>query len=433
MSFVVRKGLAIVAVLWVSVLLAVIVTAVNRDSMLDTKVCLAAKEGFRCKWAGRAGIETAAGVLNEDTGASDSLTDLWSNNPGDFNEISLDGCYFTVKVIDESSKLNVNNATLEQFMDLPEMTLEIASSIIDWRDRNDEPSEGGAEAEYYENLSFGYMIRNDRFRTIRELLMVKGMTEELLYGEDTNMNGILDFNEKDGDSSPPNDNGNDILDQGWIAYLTCYSYDRNQDGQGNSRTNINTASESELQRNLGISQGQAKWIVENRGNGFNCISDLIKENSPKKAKDSGNDSDEVQAEEMDLETFSNIADKITVSDRRRISGLVNINTASKEVIASLLGGDDEADRLAGNITSYRETLLDGMASIADVLNASSMTVKSFKKIAKYLTVRSNVYMVRSLATADRDGRDGAKVVTEAVVDRRSTPYRVLYWHQGVNN
>jgi type II secretory pathway component PulK len=67
-----KKGLVLVAVLWITVLLMVIVAAVGHSSRLDTRVCLADSEQLRCKWACRAGIEKAVAVLNEDPTESDA-------------------------------------------------------------------------------------------------------------------------------------------------------------------------------------------------------------------------------------------------------------------------------------------------------------------------------------------------------------------------
>ena len=103
------------------------------------------------------------------------------------------------------------------------MLEEIADAIIDWRDENDTPEGLGVEGGYYESLTFGYSARNGPFKTLRELLLVRDMTDDLFYGEDTNLNGELDYNERDGDLSPPLDDGDDVLDVGWAAYLTCYS------------------------------------------------------------------------------------------------------------------------------------------------------------------------------------------------------------------
>ena len=427
------KGLVLVAVLWVVVVLIVLVTVLGRKSRLDTKVCLARMEGLRCKWACRAGIEKAVGILNEDTRESDNLWDLWSDNEEDFNDIELERCRFTVRVIDEASKLNINTATKGQLLGLPDMVEEIADAIIDWRDSDDTPSEAGAEGGYYENLPYGYMARNGPFRTIRELLLVKDVSEQLFYGEDTNFNDQLDYNERDGDESPPNDDGDSELDRGWIAYLTCYSYDNNKDASGNNRININNANENQLTRSLGLRSSQARWIVEERpNNGYQSIADLINNNAPKTAANSANN-DSNDTEPLDLQTFYQIADKITVDSNQKVPGKVNINTASEIVLTALLGGGERAEQLAENIVAYREGLLYGMESIAELLDVPSMDISSFKTIANFVTTRSNVFTIRCVTTADRNGIDGSTLAIEAVVDRSMSPYKILYWYQGTSN
>ena len=410
-----KKGLVLVGVLWVVIVLIVLVSVLGRTSRLDTKVCRARTEALRCKWACRAGIEKAIGILNEDTRESDHLLDLWSDNEEDFNDILLERCWFTVRVTDEASKLNINIATKGQLLALPNMVEEIADSIIDWRDNDDTPSEGGAEGGYYENLPFGYMARNGPFRTIRELLLVKDVTPELLYGEDTNFNNQLDYNEQDGDESPPNDDGDSELDKGWIAYLTCYSYDNNKDAEGNAKININEANANQLTSSLNISSSQAEGIVNNRpNNGYQSIGDLI---------DGG----------VDSQTFSQIADKITVDSGEKVTGKVNINTASDMVLAALLGGGDTAEQTAAEIIAYREGLLYGMESIGELTQVPSMTTNMFKNIAGSITTRSDVYTIRCVATIDRKVIRGATLETEAVVDRSSSPCKILYWHQGASN
>ena len=411
-----NKGLVLVTVLWVIVVLMVIVSVLGRQSRLDTKVCRARLEGVRCKWASRAGIEKAIGVLNEDTRESDCLIDLWSDNEEDFNDIYLQNCWFTVRVVDEASKLNINTATKGQLLALPDMLEEIADAIIDWRDENDTPSEGGVEGGYYENLPFGYMARNGPLRTIRELLLVKDVTEQLFFGEDTNLNGQLDYNEQDGEESLPYDDGDSELDKGWIAYLTCYSYDNNKDAEGNEKTNINSGNANQLSRSLGISNDQAQKIVDGRS--YESIGDLI-----------GSGSNSI----LDVQTFSSIADKITVVDGAEIPGKVNVNTASEIVLAALMGGGDSAEQIAQEIISYRETLLYGIESIGELLDVPSMRINTFKNIVDLITTRSDVYSIRCVATADRNGPNGAQLETEAVVDRVESPCKILYWYQGASN
>ncbi len=428
-----KKGLVLVAVLWIVVVLTVIVATVSRNSRLDSKVRQMRVEELRCKWACQAGIETAIALLNEDTRESDHLMDLWSNNDEDFNNVSLDGCLFNVRVFDESSKLNINTATKEQLMALPNMEEYISDSIIDWRDSNDTPSELGVESGYYENLPFRYPIRNAPFRTIRELLLVKDVTEELFYGEDRNLNGQLDDNERDGDENPPIDDKDDELDQGWISFLTCYSYDKNTDAESNTRVNINQANATQLQESLGISAADAQAIIQARSSSqFTSIVDLLG-TSTSTSTGGGSGSSSGQSAALDLQTFYDIADKITVNSQQQTPGRININTAPKEVLEALLGGDAQAEQIADNIVAGRAGSLYGMQSIAELLQLGLVDMDKFRQIANSITTRSDVYTIRCFATATRGSDTGVTLQAEAVVDRSSSPCKILYWYEGVSN
>ena len=254
-----RSGLVIVAVLWLVVLLGAIVAIVGRNSRLDTKMCYADLQGLRMRWASRAGIETSVAVLQEDMRSSDNLKELWSSNEEDFNNVRFEGCGFDVRITDEAGKLNLNTAKKKQLMALPEMTEQIADSILDWRDKDNTIRQMGAESGYYQNLQYGYKISNGPFRTVRQLLMVRGVSEELLYGHSTR----------------------------WIDLLTCYSADSNKDYQGQERIDINKADENKLTEALNIKKNQAKWIVENRPKDkqYKSIADLINDKSPKRPQD----------------------------------------------------------------------------------------------------------------------------------------------------
>jgi hypothetical protein len=134
-----------------------------------------------------------------------------------------------------------------------------------------------------------------------------------------------------------------------------------------------------------------------------------------------------------VQTFKQIADKITIDDSEEIPGKVNVNTASAIVLAALMGGGDTAEQTAESIIGYRETLLYGMESIGELLDVPSMSTNTFKNIADLVTTRSDVYSIRCVATAERNGPNGAKLETEAVVDRVESPCKILYWYQGATN
>ena len=253
--------------------------------------------------------------------------------------------------------------------------------------------------------------------------------EEFFYGESRDTSGIEAVQSEEINYA---ESLEEERARGWMEYLTCYSYDSNVDAEGNGRVNINTANESSLRRSLDIKQSQAKWIVETReDDSYDSIADLINNNSPKTSQSGSRNNDESEA--VDLETFSEIADKITVRDDEQVRGRINVNTASKVVLEALLIDEDGAEQIALDIISHRETLEDGMKSVAELLDIGSVTINVFKKIADSVTVRSDVYAVRCGAAAERMGADGMSLWTEAVVDRSQMPCKILYWYQGVSN
>jgi len=85
-------------------------------------------------------------------------------------------------LVDESSKLNINSATYDQLMMLPCMTDDVAAAVVDWHDEDSNPSTNGAEDEVYLSLPDGYYTKNAAFETVEELMLVRGVTAELLYG-----------------------------------------------------------------------------------------------------------------------------------------------------------------------------------------------------------------------------------------------------------
>ncbi|MHC4497231.1 MAG: type II secretion system minor pseudopilin, partial [Planctomycetota bacterium] len=217
-----------------SMRIAAIVAANHVASLKAESVAAGASEYIMAQLAG--GAETAAELMESKPYETAEIGEdyFWvlRSNLEDDDE-------FDYGLIDEAGKVNLNSASEEMLLRLPGMTAELAASIIDWRDEDSEISPGGAEDEYYLLLSEPYNCKNSALETVDEILLIKGASEELLYGEDTNLNGILDDNENDGDLSDPPDNRNGRLDTGFYDYVTVYSAEANVDSQGNERININ--------------------------------------------------------------------------------------------------------------------------------------------------------------------------------------------------
>jgi hypothetical protein len=121
---------------------------------------------------------------------------------------------------------------------LPGMSVEIAAAICDWADVDDTPDEGGGAERtdgHYQGAALPYAPRNGRFETIDELRLVRGVTDELFFGEDGNGNGRLDAGE--------DANGNGRLDPGLRDAVTLESREPGTTSDGGPLTSIRSNAE----------------------------------------------------------------------------------------------------------------------------------------------------------------------------------------------
>jgi hypothetical protein len=138
-------------------------------------------------------------------------------------------------LVDEAAKVNLNYTTSSNFQNLPQMTINTAAAMYDWQTTNTTPSNDGAKSETYTSLQPPYNCKNAPYETIDELRLVYGLNMDMLYGEDANLNGILDPNENDGMKLPPFDNQDGILDPGLFEYVTTWSHESSIGTNGTKR------------------------------------------------------------------------------------------------------------------------------------------------------------------------------------------------------
>jgi hypothetical protein len=177
---------------------------------------------------------------------------------------------FTFGVIDEGSKININavmkadqtgNALYELLLGLPNMSPDIAAAIVDFLDTDDSPRPDGAESSDYAPL---YQARNGPLDSLDELLLVKGVTFELLYGGDRNRNGMIDADETPPDADNP---------LGWSQYLTVHSREQHVDIKYQARVNVNAGPLSSLQTALSnaLSEEMVTYILLYRAYGGTTV------------------------------------------------------------------------------------------------------------------------------------------------------------------
>ena len=65
------------------------------------------------------------------------------------------------------------------------------------------------------------------------------------------------------------------------------------------------------------------------------------------------------------------------------------------------------------------------SSVGELFTDKVITEKQFRALAERLTVRGNVFEIRSLAVTST----GIRHEIKAIVDRNTSPVSILYWYQ----
>jgi len=115
-------------------------------------------------------------------------------------EIVLGPGRFAYRITDEEARLNLNRATPQIFgrllaeVGVDQQTREvIVDSLLDWRDANELHRLKGAESDdYYLTLPVPYRSKNANLDSVDELLQVRGVTPEILYGRPDSP-GLADY------------------------------------------------------------------------------------------------------------------------------------------------------------------------------------------------------------------------------------------------
>ncbi len=422
------RGIILIAALFILAMLSALTMAFLQNEQVELRLGRRHWDRAVARQAAWSGLHRVMADLAADEENADHLGSKWyGRDIDDYKEMAVGEHAFVSFVRhdpertddlafgleDESGKININTAPAEILAELPGLDSEIANAIIDWRDEDDDPSnEEGAEENYYLSLRSPYSPRNAPFETIEELLLVRGITPALLYGEDRNRNGLLDPNENDGEDNAPDDDQNGILDRGIFPFITIWSRERNLDADDEARVNLNSADADTLSKEVeGIDSNLAGRIVQARqlrGGQFQTIADLLDVNG------------------MEFEKFREIVDRLTLSDDEELEGLLNINTASREVLLTLpglIGDEDTVDQII-EVRRGAESDLDDIGWLLEVPPlADEPGWTRFRVLSALITVRSQQFRATALGWIEGGG---AFARIEAVIDRRTGASRLIW-------
>ena len=286
---------------------------------------------------------TNIGVVN--SGGSTTTT---AGSTGGTTSHSVDQPTFGL--VDEASKLNLNRATFDMIRLLPNMTDDLAQAIVTWRTAPSAAATASSTASGAAGVSItSGPVKQGFMESVDELGLVIGGTDNtLLYGDDVNLNHVLDPEE----TSTAGNLGNGGFTAGLLEYCTVHSRVPNTASDGTSRIPINTsgaAGRVTALVNSVLGGGRGNTVVGN------VQAALGRELNPRiipvpGSKTNSNPTTWV-ASVLEFYALSglNAADFAKVqpylansTGGSYTSGLINVNTASQAVLACVPGIGDAA-------------------------------------------------------------------------------------------
>ncbi len=332
--------------------------------------------------------------------------------------------YFAL--VDEASKLNLNTVTsaMLQALPLPDMTPEFADMIVAWRSAN---SQNASIAEnYYSQLDPPRHNKGAPYETVDELRLINGATLDLILGEDTNRNGVLDAHEDDGETSAPRDDQNGALLAGLLEYVTVYSSEPATSAAGSRRLNVTTLTTAQTRQAVqtrltqrGITTQRAAQIMARIP--FNAQNP--NQNQPLTSVADFMVTTQMTAEEWVLvhTEFTGVAATVTSGIA---PGLVNVNTASVAVLSAIPGIGPER---APELVAFRAANPDQLTSFAWLTQV--MSPGQIRQAGRYITGVSYQFSADIAAV----GKNGRGYCREKIVFDMSTGVPRIVYRQDITS
>jgi hypothetical protein len=376
----------------------------------------------------------------------------------------------------ESARLNINALlTTEQqakslgqqdvarnlLLGLPGMTTEVADAILDWLDPDDEPREFGAEVDYYSGLSPPYAPKNGSLETVEDLLLVRGVTPQLLFGQDVNRNGLIDVAETASTStstSGSSDPASQAPQRGWASYLTLHSQERNVKSTGEQRIDLNNDNLQDLNGQLSavFAADWVTFIIAYRQNGpatgnepaeanasaggeldltqpskvkFAQVLDLIGKKVQVKFKGAQKATVLQSPFAEDLASMNlympALMEQVTIVPKATIPGRININQAPREILLGIPGMRQE---IVEQIVRLRQAEPDADHPQRKyetwLLTEGVVTLAEMKQLSPFICAGGDVYRAQVVGYFDNGG---PSCRVEVVLDATIQPPRLLLW------
>lgn len=346
-------------------------------------------------------------------------------------------------------------------MKLPGMTESVADALLDWIDEDSTPREFGAESDYYQGLNPPYAAANRLPQSLEELLLVKGVTRELLFGLDLNVNYRIDPFETELARSQ---NAQISVEQDspspskrpWSSYLTVYSAERDESFDGRPKISLNHRDLTTLHQQLSAAfdPAWANFVVafrqfgpyEGSGSGADASNFAFDPSRPSKfqiksvfdlmdarveVETSSSNSTEILASPIGRQSGSlqedlpRLCDETTTGTEKVIRGRININTASREVLSMIPGLDAGViERIMAARSMGEDSNGHRQRHAVWLLAEGLVDVPTMKRLEPYVTTGGDVVRAQIVAFYDEQS---PWMRMESVLDSTRSPTRRVYY------
>lgn len=337
----------------------------------------------RCLWAAHAGVQGAIGKVttlaaSQPVYLGEEQYTVTSDDLG----LDMNGYSFSVVVEDEAGKININTASEDSLTQLFGSN-DIADAIIGWRTPSGTSATVETNDEYYSSQNPPYKCKGAAFETVAELGLVKGVTSDLLSSA-----------------------GSSSTDVSLEDLLTVYAPLKAVSTDSGSKVDIQSASQDSLRSSLGSilsAQDISSIISYRRRHAFRSPAEIVRVG-------------------ISRSKIEQIYDKLTVARAATHTGLVNINSASSDVLAVLPGMDAVT---AKAVVDYRASK-GAFSGVGYLLEVTGLSDSAFVSVAPYLTVNSNVFRIKSVG---QYSPTGATATVTCVVEIDSGEAKIRYWQE----
>lgn len=189
-----ESGVALLVVLLAITLLTIVVIEFTETAQVETHLAFSARNALQANYLARSGVNVAEALVLVDAqigGGGDSLQDVWARP---FPPLPIGDGTVAFRVRDEARFLNVNDMlsagtlrgervdVFRRLFTILGIDPQVLMAIIDWIDADSAPivTPPGAEQPYYLGLTPPPIVRNGPLLTLRELLLVRGVTPTIL-------------------------------------------------------------------------------------------------------------------------------------------------------------------------------------------------------------------------------------------------------------